>query len=286
MNLGTLISVKELSEALSKDFPQNLIVLDASWHQPATKRVGRDEFQDEHIPGAQFFDLEECRDKTSEYEFMLPTASEFEEYVGKLGIKNDTHVVLYENQASGFYSSPRAWYVFRVFGHQPVSILNGGLPRWKAEGEPVTTDIPSLEKQVYKAEYNPELVKSTENILDNMKDEKFQVVDARSVGRFTGAENEPSGIPGGNIPGTLNLPFKKFMTNDEGSEFQVLKSNKEIQDIFKEYDVDLAKPLVITCGTGMTACTIVLAALMCGKVDVPVYDGSWMEYYFKMVKKD
>lgn len=278
--------MKELSDALGKHYPKNLIVLDASWHQPATKRVGRDEFKNEHIPGAQFFDLEECRDKTSEYEFMLPTVSEFEEYVGKLGIKNDTHVVLYENQASGFYSSPRAWYVFRVFGHQPVSILNGGLPRWKAEGEPVTTDIPSLEKQVYKAEYHPELVISTENILDNMKDEKFKVVDARSVGRFTGAENEPSGIPGGNIPGTLNLPFKKFMTNNEGSKFQVLKTNKEIQDIFKEFDVDLAKPLVITCGTGMTACTIVLAALMCGKEDVPVYDGSWMEYYFKMVNKD
>lgn len=285
MDLGTLISVKELSNALS-EFPRNLVVLDASWHQPATKRDGRAEFKEEHIPGAQFFDLEECVDKTSKYEFMLPSAPEFEEYVGRFGIKNETHVVLYENNASGFYSSPRAWYMFRVFGHESISILNGGLSGWKSEGEPTSTETLSLENEVYKATYNPDLVISIDKILENQKDEKIQVVDARSVARFTGAENEPTGIPGGNIPGTMNIPFKKFMTDDKESKFQVLRSDKEIREIFSENDVDLAKPLIITCGTGMTACTIVLAALMCGRKDVPVYDGSWMEFYFKMVKED
>lgn len=285
MDLGILITVDQLSKAMA-EFPKQLVVLDASWHQPATKRDGRAEFQEEHIPGSQFFDLEEIRDKTSEYEFMLPSAVEFEEYVGGLGIKNDTHVVLYESEPSGFYSSPRAWYIFRVFGHKPISILNGGLNRWKAEDQPVTKDVPSAKKQLYKATYNPDIVISCDDIVDNIQSKKWQVLDARSVGRFTGAENEPTGIPGGHIPGTINLPFKKFMTTDGGRGFQVLKPVEEIKEIFRQCNVDLAKPMVITCGTGMTACTTVLAALTCGVENVPVYDGSWMEYYFKKVKEN
>ena len=192
MDLGTLITVEQLSKAMA-EFPTRLILLDASWHQPATNRDGREEFQEGHIPGAQFFDLEEIRDKSSEYEFMLPSSSEFEEYVGGLGIKNDTHVVLYESEPSGFYSSPRAWYIFRVFGHKAISILNGGFNRWKAEGHPDTKEVPSVEKQVYKATYNPKIVITIEDIVENIKNKKFQVLDARSVGRFTGAENEPTG---------------------------------------------------------------------------------------------
>lgn len=192
MDLGTLITVKQLSEVLS-EFPERLIILDATWHQPATKRNGLEEYKHEHIPGAQFFDLEEIRDKSSKYEFMLPSASEFEKYVGSFGIKNDTHVVLYENEPAGFYSSPRAWNLFLSFGHKAVSILDGGLSRWKAEGQPVTKDVPSVKKQVYKATYNPKLVISIDEILENMKTQKFQVLDARSGARFTGAENEPTG---------------------------------------------------------------------------------------------
>ena len=192
MDLGTLITVDQLSKAMS-EHPTQVVVLDASWHQPATNRDGRAEFQAEHIPGAQFFDLEEICDKKSPYEFMLPSVEEFEAYVGGLGIKNGTHVVLYESEPSGFYSSPRAWYIFRVFGHKEVSILNGGYNRWKTEGHPVTKEVPTVEKQAYKATYHPEIVVSCDEIVDNIQTKKWQVLDARSVGRFTGAENEPTG---------------------------------------------------------------------------------------------
>ena len=192
MDLGVLITVTQLSEALEK-FPDRVKVLDASWHQPITERDGLAEYKDRHIPVAQFFDLEECRDKSSDYEFMLPTPSEFENYVGNLGIGNDDHVVLYEDEESGFYSSPRVWWLFRVFGHESVSILNGGLTRWVAEGKDVSKEIAVVDKKTFKANYNPSLVRCLEDILQNMKDAKYQVVDTRSVGRFTGAENEPTG---------------------------------------------------------------------------------------------
>lgn len=283
MKLGTLISVKQLGEALAK-FPKNLRVLDSSWHPPAAERDPYAEFIEGHIPGALFFDLEECRDKSSKYDHMLPSPSDFEDYVGHLGINNDTHVVVYENDATGFYSSPRAWWNFRVFGHHSVSILNGGFPRWIAEGRPVTKELHSVKKEIFKAQFNEKLVTSLGTVLENKKDEKFQLVDARSANRYNGIEDEPSGIPGGNIPGTSNIPFKKFMTKNEDSPFQTLRSEDEIKQIFKENKVDLSRPMTATCGAGMTACTLALAAFQIGKTDVPVYDGSWMEYYDKLVK--
>lgn len=191
MKLGTLVNVKQLVEALAKS-PKHLRVLDSSWH-PGSERDPFAEYIKGHIPEALFFDLEECRDKNSKYEHMLPDPSEFERYVGHLGIKNDTHVVLYENNAGGMYSAPRAWYNFRVFGHNSVSILNGGLPRWIAEGQPVSKETYSVQKESYKANFNPDLVVSVEKIMDNLKARKFQLADARPRARFAGKENEPSG---------------------------------------------------------------------------------------------
>ena len=196
MELGTLISVSELSEALDK-YPDTVKVLDASWHQPISKRDGLKEYHEVgHIPVAQFFDLEECRDKSTDFEFMLPSIAEFESYVGNLGIGNDDHVVLYENEKAGFYSSPRVWWMFRVFGHYRVSILNGGYTRWEDEGRPHCTEVAPVERRTFKATFVPSLVRSLEGIIQNMEDKQCQVVDTRSVGRFTGAENEPIGKHG------------------------------------------------------------------------------------------
>ena len=192
MRLGTLISVKQLSEALTK-FPRHLRILDTSWHPRATERDPYAEYIKGHIPEAQFLDLEECRDKNTNYDHMLPSPREFENYVGQLGIRNDSHVILYENNDSGFYSAPRAWWVFRVFGHHSVSLLDGGFPRWLAEGGRSTQDTYTVGKQVFKANYDSKLVKVLDDILENKKEEKFQLVDARNTGRFEGTENEPSG---------------------------------------------------------------------------------------------
>ena len=193
MDLGVLISVSQLCDALEKS-PGKIKVLDASWHMPVTKRNGLQEYTEiGHIPVAQFFDHMECRDKKSEYKFMNPKASEFEEYVGSIGIGNDDHVVLYENEEAGFFSGPRAWWLFRVFGHQKVSILDGGFTRWVAEGKAISKEVAPVTKKKFKATYNPNLVKSLDDILKNMKDPKCQVVDARPKGRFTGADMEPTG---------------------------------------------------------------------------------------------
>ena len=192
MRLGTLISVKQLSEALTK-FPRHLRILDTSWHVRTAERDPYAEYIKGHIPEALFFDLEECRDKNTNYDHMLPSPREFENYVGQLGIRNDSHVILYENNASGFYSAPRAWWVFRVFGHYSVSLLDGGFPRWLAEGGRSTQDTYTVGKQVFKANYDSTLVTVLDDILENKKTEKFQLVDARPTGRFDGTENEPSG---------------------------------------------------------------------------------------------
>ena len=192
MELRTLISVKQLANALTK-FPKPLRILDSSWHLKSKARDPFTEFVHGHIPEAQFFDLEECRDKTSKYDFMLPSRQEFENYVGRLGINNDTHVVLYENNESGFYSSPRAWWTFRVFGHHSVSLLDGGFPRWLAEGRRSSKDLYSVDKQTYKAYYDTKMVKTLDDILQIRKDGDLKLVDARPLARFDGTEDEPSG---------------------------------------------------------------------------------------------
>ena len=193
MKLGTLITVKQLAEALAK-YSKNIRVLDSTWHPLAMGRDAYYEYMAGHIPGAQFFDhLEECRDTSSRYHHMLPTPVDFEDYVGSMGIRNDMHVVLYENNDSGFYSAPRAWYLFRAFGHDSVSLLDGGLPRWIAEGQPISREEPCVPKENYKSNFKPEFVISLEQIIDNLNNKRFQLADTRSKPKFLGQKNEPSG---------------------------------------------------------------------------------------------
>ena len=186
---------KQLAEELAK-YSKNIRVLDSSWHPYATGRDSYDEYMAGHIPGAQFFDhLEECRDTSSKYHHMLPSPSDFEDYVGHMGIRNDMHVVLYENNVAGFYSAPRAWYLFRAFGHDSVSLLDGGLPRWIAEGQPISKEEVSVPRETYKSNFRPNFVISLQQIIENLNNEKFQLADTtcRSRPRFAGLENEPSG---------------------------------------------------------------------------------------------
>lgn len=190
MKFSTLVTVKQLTEALCKSH-KNLRVLDSSWHMPATNRNPYAEYLEGHIPGSLFFDIEDCVDKKSKYDHMLPTPSDFEKYVGKLGINNNTHVILYDNNEVGLFSAPRVWWTFRVFGHNAVSILDGGLPRWHAEGQPVTKEIKSVDQETFQAKFNPDAVKSFEDMLKNIGERKFQMADARPSGRFYGTEPEP-----------------------------------------------------------------------------------------------
>jgi len=187
-----LVAARWLADAVkSNRLGPNLRILDASWYLPKTKRNAWAEFEQTHIPGASFFDIDECNDKSSEFDHMLPTVGEFANYVGKLGIGNNTHVVVYDASDFGSFSAPRVWWMFRVFGHNSVSVLNGGLKNWLREGHPITEQYSKPERAEFKASFNKPWVKTYEDVLNNIKTNEFQVVDARANGRFRGVEPVP-----------------------------------------------------------------------------------------------
>lgn len=196
-----LVSAKWLSEAVRAGrVGAGLRVLDASWYPPQ-ERNARQEFKERHIPGASFFDIEECRDKSSPYDFMLPSEAHFADYVGRLGVSNDTHVVVYDGDELGTFYAPRAWWMFRAFGHREVSVLNGGFKNWVKEGHPVTAEPSQPAQAVFKATLDKTLLKTFEEMMENVGSKKFQVVDSRPAGRFQGTE-----LDQGKVEGTAPVP--------------------------------------------------------------------------------
>lgn len=273
-----LVSAQWVAEALkSPRSSQPLKLLDASWYLPKLGRDARREFEERHIPGAAFFDIDRCSDHTSPYDHMMPSATHFADYAGSLGVSAATHVVIYDGSDQGLYSAPRVWWMFRAFGHNSVSLLDGGFRHWLSQNLPISSGKSHSEPAEFCAQLDPSFIKTHEDILENLDARSFQVVDARAAGRFQGTQPEPrDGIEPGHIPGSVNIPFTEFMTS-EGLE----KSPEEIQRLFQEKKVDLSKPLVATCGSGVTACHVALGAFLCGKPNVPVYDGSWVEWYMR-----
>ncbi|OCT85562.1 thiosulfate sulfurtransferase isoform X1 [Xenopus laevis] len=260
-----------------------LRVLDASWHLPKSGRDGWREYKERHIPGSYFFDIDACSDRTSPYDHMLPTADQFSEYTGRLGISNNNHIVVYDASDFGSYSAPRVWWMFRIFGHPQVSVLDGGLKAWLKEGHAINSGKePRPQPAEFRTQFNSSLVVGHEDMVENIEKKIFQMVDARVEGRFRGLEPEPrEGIEPGHISGAMNVPFPSFLTA-EGYE----KSPDEIRRLFHEKGVDLSKPMVATCGSGVTACHVALAAFLCGKEDVSIYDGSWVQWYMRAKPED
>uniref|UniRef100_A0A452HER9 Rhodanese domain-containing protein n=1 Tax=Gopherus agassizii TaxID=38772 RepID=A0A452HER9_9SAUR len=187
-----LVSAKWLSETIkSPQAGQAVKILDASWYLPKMKRDPRLEFEECHIPGAAFFDIDVCSDRTSPYDHMLPSADDFAEYVGKLGVGNDSHVIVYDASDQGLFSAPRVWWMFRVFGHHAVSLLDGGLKNWQREGYPLSSGKNRAVPVEFHASLDKSLVKTHEDIEENIESHRFQLVDARPSGRFRGTEAEP-----------------------------------------------------------------------------------------------
>lgn len=184
-----LVTSKWLADAVTVQ--GKMRILDTSWYLPKLRRDAKSEFKKRHIPGAAFFDMDECCDKTSPLEHMLPPEKKFADYVGNLGIESDTHVVVYDASDFGAFSAPRVWWMFRVFGHRGVSLLNGGLRSWQLEERPVTGQHARPTPTEFKASLNRSWIKTYEDIVDNLDTKKFQVVDARPAGRFRGLDPEP-----------------------------------------------------------------------------------------------
>ncbi|KAJ3175213.1 hypothetical protein HK101_010716 [Irineochytrium annulatum] len=281
-----LVTTDWLQEKAFNNGSRKIVILDGTWHMPATKRKGSEEFLKEHIKGARFFDIDEASDHTNPLPHMLPTAEDFAKYVGALGISNDSHVVIYD-ATSAIGSAARVLWTFRVFGHSGgVSVLDGGLPKWKAEGrEVVSGPAEPVEPATYTPKYNPALVKSFDQVRENLFSENHTVVDARPAGRFNGTDPEPRPIPSGHIPRSISIPSGLLM--DPASS--TLLRAQALSSVFKEKGVGISDPVIHTCGSGVNASIGWLATVVARmgvepgtweelEDGVSVYDGSWTEW--------
>ncbi|MFN8700871.1 MAG: 3-mercaptopyruvate sulfurtransferase [Rhodospirillales bacterium] len=248
-------------------------VLDGSYHLPTAKRDAAAEFLAAHIPGAAFFDIEAISDHSSDLPHMLPTAEAFAAAAGALGIDADTHVVVYD--AYGLMSAARVWWMLRVFGHDRVSVLDGGFPKWRNDGHPVEAGAARNASRRFSATFRPELVRAKGDLVANLEAPAFQVVDARSNARFLAQAPEPrAGLRGGHIPGSASLPYTALL--DPAT--QALLPPEAIAKIFAEAGLDMGQPIVASCGSGVTACVLALGLYTLGHANTPVYDGSWSEW--------
>lgn len=247
-------------------------VLDASWHMPDSGRDAKAEYAAAHIPGAQFFDIDEVSDSRSELPHMAPPVEKFVSRVRAMGIGDAHRVVVYDQ--AGLFSAARVWWLFRLMGHKDVAVLDGGLPKWVAEGRP-TEDLPPMPRdRHFVARRDATLVKDVTQVAMAIKLGHEQVVDARAAERFEGAAPEPRpGLRAGHIPTSRNVPFKTVL-NADGT----MKDAAAIRAVFEAAGVDLARPVIASCGSGVTACVLALALERAGHRDWSVYDGSWTEW--------
>jgi thiosulfate/3-mercaptopyruvate sulfurtransferase len=247
----------------------DLAIVDASWHLPTAGRNAKEEFLAEHIPGAQFFDIDELSDTESPLPHMLPAPEKFASRMRKMGIGDGKKVICYDTL--GLYSAARAWWMFRVFGHEDVAVLDGGFPKWKAEGRPIEDDPPRKpQERHFTARYQAMMVRS----LEEMKKNVAQVADARSPARFEGREPEPrAGLRGGHMPGARNVHYARLVAPDG-----TLKPPAELARVFAEAGIDTGKPVVTSCGSGVTAAILTLALNALGARNHSLYDGSWAEW--------
>jgi thiosulfate/3-mercaptopyruvate sulfurtransferase len=264
-----LVTTEWLAENLGR---RDVRVVDGSWHMPHLQRDARAEFAQAHVPGAVFFDIDAIADRRSALPHMLPRASEFAQSVGRLGIGSRDRVIVYDTR--GVVSAARVWWTFRAFGHDAVFVLDGGLPRWRAEGRTVEAGVPAPRPRRFTARLRKSLVRDLAAVRQNLKTHKAQVLDARSRGRFAGTEPEPrAGLRGGHIPGSLNLPYDELYQKDG-----TLLPADALRAKFEAAGVDLGKPVVTSCGSGVTASVLALGLSVIGRPDVAVYDGSWTEW--------
>ena len=249
----------------------DVVVVDGSFYLPAMKRDPAAEYLAGHIPGAVRFDIDEIADKSIPLPHMLPSPEQFAQAVGRLGISHRDTIVVYDG--AGLFSSPRVWWTFRLFGAQNVFILDGGLPRWKAEGQPLESGSAKREPRSFTARAPEAIVAALKDVQSALAGNLAQVVDARPTDRFRGEAPEPRpGVRSGHIPGSLNVPSSNVIENG------TLKSAAAIEAAFDAGGVDLEQPVITSCGSGVSAAILWLALDAIGRPPKALYDGSWSEW--------
>ncbi len=251
----------------------DLAILDCSWHLPAAKRNAKAEFDEGHIPGSQFFDIDDISDTASPLPHMLPSPEKFSSRMRKMGVGDGKRVIVYD--AAGLFSAARVWWMFKVFGHDDVAVLDGGLPKWKAENHPLA-EGPAIKPQErhFTARYRSMLVRDLTDVAAAIRTRSAQIADARSPGRFRGEEAEPRpNVRAGHMPGASNVHYASLLQPDG-----TLKSAHDIAAVFAAAGVDLAKPVITSCGSGVTAAILSLGLTLAGARDHALYDGSWSEW--------
>jgi thiosulfate/3-mercaptopyruvate sulfurtransferase len=263
-----LVSTEWLSEHLRD---HNLAVVDGSFFLPAQQRNARTEYLEGHIPGAVFFDIETVADHSTGLPHMLPGPAQFGTVAGALGISENDIIVVYDS--AGLYSAPRVWWTFRVFGAKKVCILDGGLPRWKAEGRPLEQGEAKPAEKTFNAAMNVGAVAMLADVRMAVIDDNVQVVDARPADRFAGKTPEPRpGLRSGHMPRSFNVPYARLVENGQ------LVSRARIEAAFTDAGVDLDKPVITSCGSGVSAAILTFALESIGKEPRGLYDGSWAEW--------
>lgn len=265
-----LVSTAWLAEHLGAP---GLKVVDASTYLASVGRNARAEYEAQHIPGAVFADIDWLSDESSPLPHTFPPAEMFAERIGALGIGNDDAVVVYDGSGQHF-SAPRLWFMLRTFGHERVAVLDGGLTRWLLDGHAVTNEQTVVSPAHFEATLDHRRLRDAAAVQANITSAAEQIVDARSAGRFEGTEPEPrAGVRGGHIPGSRNIHYARLVREDG-----TMRPVEELRAIVHDAGLDTARPVVCSCGSGITACAVLLALEVLGARETAVYDGSWTEW--------
>ncbi len=267
----SLISTAWLADHLGAP---DVRIVEATWFMPATGKKGHDAYESGHIPGAVFFDLDEIADTDNPLPHMLPSPIKFASKVRKLGLGNGNRIIVYD-RAAGSSAAARVWWMFRAFGHQEISLLDGGMGKWTAEHRPTDDQPPVTRERHFLSRFDESLVRGKMQMLANLDSHQETVIDARSTGRFKGEEPEPwPHKKVGHIPGALNLPWPELIDPDSKTFLPI----EQIRDKFATAGITGDKPIVASCGSGVTACMLAFGLYLTGRTDVAIYDGSWAEW--------
>ncbi len=265
----TLVSTDWLARHL-KD--PDLRLLDASWYMPGSGRDPKAEYEAAHIPSARFFDIDEISDLRSELPHMVPPVDKFMSRMRALGVGDGHQIVVYDG--TGLFSAARVWWLFKLMGHDDIAVLDGGLPKWQSEGREVEDLPPVIRDRHMMVRRQNHLVKDVTQVSAASKLRDHEIIDARAPARFRGDVPEPRpGLRSGHIPGSKNVPFGTLLNPD-----QTMKSPEALRAAFEAAGVDLGKPAITSCGSGVTAAILSLALTRLGKTDHALYDGSWTEW--------